>query len=175
MGSLIRNGETVEVFDIKKYTVAPLQIEATIQFRGKSPEKVFEILGNPTLIPQWFLLAKGVKIHSPSAKGGATFNVEFIFFGDVYEEVLVWEIPKRYVYLAKGEGFPIKDYIACIEIEKVNKNEGFLHWRIYYSRIEGEHFQKIIPVILPPIIKESFKKLCPLVGGTEIKISSNEE
>jgi len=154
-------------FDIKKYTSSPLQIVASIQFKGKSTIEVFEILGNPILIPKWFLLAKAVNIHPSTKNGESAFNVEFTFFGDVYEEILDWNPPLRYVYLAHGKDFPIKDYVACLEIEETGIKEGVLHWKIYYSQIEGAHFQKIIPIILPPIIKESFELLTPLIGGIQ--------
>ena len=159
---------------LKKYTTAPLQIEATIRYKGKSAVEVFDILGNPELITQWFLLAKEVKIHPPSPDGLTTFNVEFTFFGDVFEEILEWNPPNRYIYLAKGESFPIKDYLACIEVHPANDTAGILQWKIFYSQIEGKHFQKIIPIILPPIIEESFKNLCPLIGGVEYNITNHK-
>ena len=164
----------MDILDITKHTTAPLQIEANIQFKGKSPKDVFGILGNPELIPKWFLLAKEVKIHPPIKNHETTFNVEFTFFGDVFEEILEWNPPLRYVYRAKGKDFPIKDYVASFEIKVIGINEGFLYWKIYFNQIEGEHFQKIIPVILPPIIEESFKKLCPLIGGMESNIINHK-
>ena len=163
----------METFDIRKYTTAPLQLEASIHFKGKTPEEVFEILSNPKLIPQWFLLAKVVKKCSPTESGETAFNVEFTFFGDVFEEILEWNPPIRYVYLAKGEDFPIKDYVAWIEVQETNHQEGKIHWKIYFSKIAGYHFQKIIPVIFPPIIEESFRKLCPLIGGLKINVRNN--
>jgi len=163
----------MDTFDINTYTLAPLQIEASIQFQGKSPEEVFEILGDPKLIPQWFLLAKEVKIHPQGENGKTNFNVEFAFFGDVFEQVLDWNPPTRYLYSAKGKDFPIKDYVASFEIERSKKNGGTLFWKIYFSQIEGAHYQNILPVILSPIIEQSFKNLCPLIGGIESSIINN--
>ncbi|MEX0275326.1 MAG: SRPBCC family protein [Flavobacteriaceae bacterium] len=160
----------MNVFDSKKYTRAPLKIEALIHFHGKSSKEVFEILGDPELITNWFLLAQNVRIHPPNEKGEKTFNVEFTFFGDVFEEILEWIPEKRYVYTAKGLNFPIKDYVACMQVQETEEEKGILSWKIFYSQINGEHYQKIIPVILPPIIEESFNQLCSLIGGTKVKI-----
>lgn len=160
-------------FDIEIYTKAPLQIESSIHFKGKSSKEVFDILANPELIPQWFLLAKTVKMHPPMDDGQTTFNVEFTFFGDVFEEVLEWDMPIRYVYRANGEKFPIKDYIACIEVQEISANEGILRWDIYYSKIEGAHYQKVIPIILPPIIEQSLKELSSLIGGIEVIVTNH--
>ncbi len=159
----------MDVFDIKRYTTSPLQIAVSIQFKGKSAAEVFEILSNSTLIPKWFLLAKAVKMHPQNKNGHTAFYVEFTFFGDVYEEILEWNPPLRYIYSANGTDFPIKDYVASMEIEETGAHEGVLFWKIYYSQIEGTHFQKIIPIILPPIIAESFELLAPLIGGIHSK------
>lgn len=153
-------------FDITPYTKAPLQVETTIEYEGKTPMEVFEVMGDPELVPEWYLLAKQVKMHPPGPDGEISFNVEFTFFGDVFEEVLLWEPPNRYVYLAQGEGYPIKDYIAQIEVFETAPGKGVIKWYIYYSQIEGEHFQRIIPVMQPAIIEESMKKLSKFVGGT---------
>ena len=162
----------MDIFNSHKYTDAPLQIEASIQFEGKSAQEVFDILGNPALIPTWFILAKSVKMNPSETNTEENFNVEFTFFGDVFEEILEWDPPKRYVYNAKGNQFPIKDYLACIEIKKTGANEGILYWKLFYSIIEGAHYKKIIPVILPPIIEESFKNLALLIEGSNVKIKN---
>jgi len=164
----------MDITDIRKHTTATLQIDASIRYQGKSPEEVFNILGDPKIIPKWFLLAKDVNIHPPNKNGETTFNIEFTFFGDVYEEIIEWNPPYRYVYSANGKDFPIKDYVASFEIESIEAKKGILQWKIYFSQIEEEHFQKIIPVILPPIIEESFKALCPLIGGIESTTNINK-
>ncbi|MEH6579149.1 MAG: SRPBCC family protein [Amphritea sp.] len=161
-----------EVFDITRYTSAPLKMQAVIEYQGKTPEEVFAVLGDPEKIPDWYLLAKEVRMHPPKEDGDVTFNVVFTFFGDVYEEVLHWDPPHRYVYLAKGDEFPIKDYIAEIEVVESQPGQGTMTWNIYCQEIEGEHFQKILPVILPPINEASIKRLTPLIGGTGYKVNS---
>ena len=46
-------------------------------------------MGDPDKIPEWYLLAKEVKIHQAVGGEEPSFNVEFTFFGDVFEENLV--------------------------------------------------------------------------------------
>ena len=169
MGGVL-NIINLEYFNIQKFTKSPLQIEANIQFERKTAAEVFNIIGDPEFIPQWFLLAKSIKFHPEKEGKETSFNVEFTFFGDVYEEVLEWNPPFRYVYLAKGKDFPIKNYVASFEINELGKQKGILTWKIYYNEIEGAHFQKILPVILPPIIRESFERLSPLIGGINMEI-----
>ena len=75
-------------FDIKNYTAAPLMMSSVIEFEGYSCQEVFDIMGDPDKIPDWYLLAKEVKIHQPVGEEEPSFNVEFTFFGDVFEEIL---------------------------------------------------------------------------------------
>ncbi len=163
---------TTSEFDISAYTEAPLRMEARIRFEGKTPQQVFEILGDPAKIPEWYLLAKEIRMHPPADGGEASFNVVFTFFGDVYEEVLHWDPPHRYVYLAQGEEFPIKDYIAMIEVFETEPGKGEMVWKIFCDQIEGEHFRKILPAMLPPINEASIARLSPLIGGTDYRTDS---
>ena len=50
-------------FDIRRYTRAALRMEASIDFAGKRADEVFEIMGDPERIADWYLLAKSVKMH----------------------------------------------------------------------------------------------------------------
>ena len=161
-------------FDITHFTQATLKLETQIQYQGKSATEVFETLGDPELIPQWYLLAKAVHLHED--QGGdsdqADFTVEFTFFGEVNEEILHWDPPRRYVYQASGPGFPIKDYVACIEIEEHSPTTGTMSWRIYCDQIDGAHYAKVLPVMLPAINEASMERLAPLIGGTQCSVRS---
>ena len=159
-------------FNIKEYTQSTLRMTASIDYEGKSPEEVFEILGDPQMIPKWYLLAKEVRMHEARDEEEASFNVVFTFFGDVYEEVLHWDAPHRYVYLARGDDFPIKDYVAEIRVEESGPGKGTMTWDVYCDVIEGEHFQRIIPIILPPINEASMQKLSVLIGGVNCQVKS---
>ena len=159
-------------FAIADFTPAALKMEAQIHYAGHSAEEVFAILGDPKKIPDWYLLAKDVHIHPAEPGEEPPFTVEFTFFGPVEEEILHWDPPHRYVYLAKGDGFPIKDYVACIEVEDTGNNEGVMTWRIYCDEIEGEHFQRVLPVMLPAINEASMQRLAPLIGGTRCEVAS---
>ena len=160
------------VFHISDYTNAALRMDARIDFQGRSAAEVFDIMGDPEKITDWYLLAKAVKMHPPVAGEEQSFNVEFTFFGDVFEEILHWDPPRRYVYLAKGEDFPIKDYVACIEVSENRGGGGKMSWKIYCDVIEGEHFQRILPVILPAINEASMEKLSELIGGVSCRVDS---
>lgn len=164
----------MEVIDFKMlpYTDASLRLDMRIQFQGKTPEEVFEIMGDPERITDWYLLAKKVLLHPPNDDGQVDFDVEFAMFGLVREEILHWELPLRYVYSAKGKDFPIKDYVALIEIRQTGKDEGELIWQQYFDLIEGEHNRRLLPVILPPINEQSLNCLAELIGGTSVKLQS---
>ncbi|MEH6517454.1 MAG: SRPBCC family protein [Halioglobus sp.] len=163
---------TPTAFDITHYTKASLRMDAKIQYQGKSAAEVFNIMGDPERITDWYLLAKTVKMHPKGDGEEQNFNVEFTFFGDVFEEILHWDPPRRYVYLAKGDDFPIKDYVACIEIEQSSADSGTMSWKIYSDVIEGEHFQRILPVMLPAINQASMEKLSKLIGGISCQVDS---
>ncbi len=159
-------------FDIREFTHASLRMETQIHYAESSAQRVFDVLGDPKLIPEWYLLAKAVHLQEALPGADAPFTVEFTFFGHVHEEILHWDPPHRYVYLAQGDDFPIKDYVACIEVEQRGENQGTMHWRIYCDKIDGSHYQRVLPVMLPAINKASMEKLCPLIGGVEIQVAS---
>jgi hypothetical protein len=163
---------TDDQFDIHEFTTATLRMDAQIEYRGKSAQEVFDIMGDPERITDWYLLAKTVKMHPLVEGQEQTFNVEFTFFGDVFEEILHWDPPRRYVYLAKGEDFPIRDYVACIEVSENPGCGGVMSWKIYSDVIEGEHFQRILPVMLPAINQASMEKLSGLIGGISCQVHS---
>ena len=101
-----------------------------------------------------------------------TFNVEFTFFGDVFEEILHWDPPRRYVYIARGKDFPLRDYVAKIEVEETAVDRGVMSWKVYGDVIEGEEFQRILPVMLPAVNEASMQKLSTLIGGISCEVSS---
>ena len=166
------SADTQDQFDIASYTTAPLKLDMRVRFKGKSPDEVFDIMGDPERIKDWYLLAKDVHLHEPDADGQVNFDVEFVLFGVVKEEILHWDVPTRYVYRAYGDGFPIRDYIALIEIQQTGDDEGIMIWRQYFDEIEGHHNQLILPVILPPLNRASLERLAPMIGGTSVEIDN---
>lgn len=159
-------------FLIEEFTQAPLRMDARICYEGTSAEQVFELLGDPERITDWYLLAKDVRLHPGSEGEDQKFTVEFTFFGEVEEEILHWDPPRRYVYLAKGDDFPIKDYVACIDVREDTPDSGELRWSIYCDVIEGDHYQRILPAMLPAINEASMKKLSTLIGGSACSVKS---
>ncbi len=166
------SSEIQATFDIADYTSARLKLDMRVYFKGKRPDEVFEIMGDPERVKDWYLLARDVHLHEPDADGQVNFDVDFILFGVVKEEILHWDVPTRYVYRAVGDGFPIKDYIALIEIQKTGDDEGVMIRRQYFDEIEDDHNQLILPVILPPLNKASLERLSPMIGGTGVEIAS---
>ena len=150
---------------LDEFTDAPVRLQGIIAFEGRSGEDVFDIMGDPDRITDWYLLAKTVHHHAPGPDGEARFNVEFTFFGHVFEEVLLWEAPDRYVYRATGPDFPIKDYVAEISVEMTGERAGRMTWSMFFNSIEGQEFRRILPLVLPVINEASLRKLAPLLGG----------
>jgi uncharacterized protein YndB with AHSA1/START domain len=159
-------------FDMSPYTGATLRLDMRISFSGKTPAEVFEVMGDPERIKDWYLLAKEVRLLPPGADGEVNFDVVFTFFGQVHEEILHWDMPHRYVYKAVGDDFPIKDYVALIDIQETGPGEGVMIWRQYFDDIEGEHNQRILPIILPPINEASLQRLAILIGGTKVEVKT---
>ena len=158
---------------IEDFTNAPARQRAVISFSGKAGEEIFEIMGDPDRITDWYLLAKEVHHHEPGPDGEVRFNVEFTFFGDVFEEVMLWDAPNRYIYKATGPNFPIKDYVAQIAVEMTGPDTGLMTWTMYFNDIEGQEFQRILPVVLPAINEQSVAKLAPLLGGEVVECTAN--
>lgn len=150
---------------ISDFTDAPERQRAVIAFSGNSGREIFEFVGDPDRITDWYLLARAVHHHEPGPGGEARFNIEFTFFGNVFEEVLLWDPPHQYVYKASGKNFPIKDYIARIAVEMTGPDTGRLVWSMHFNEIEGQHFQRMLPVILHPINERSIHNLADLLGG----------
>jgi hypothetical protein len=46
-------------------------------------------------------------------------------------------------------------------------------WRQYFDEIEGEHNQRILPVILPPINRVSLERLATLIGGSSVAVDEH--
>ena len=159
-------------FDISPYTSAPLRMDMQIAFSGTSPDRVFEIMGDPERVKDWYLLAKEVHLHEPDVNGQVNFDVEFILFGLVKEEILHWDVPTRYVYRAYGDDFPLRGYVALIEVRQTGPDEGVMIWRQYFDEIEGEYNSRVVPVILPPLNAASLDRLAPMIGGTSVEMAS---
>lgn len=157
-------------FDMSAFTSAPLKLDMRIEFQGTSPEGVFEVMGDPLRVKDWYLLAKEVHLHEPDADGQVDFDVEFILFGVVKEEIMHWDVPTRYVYKAYGKDFPLKGYVALIEVQQTGDDQGVMIWRQYFDEIEGDYNSRIVPVILPPLNEASLERLAKMIGGTSVEV-----
>lgn len=99
-------------FAIGDYTSAPLRLDMQVRFTNRSPATVFDVMGDPAQIQNWYVLAKDTVVDEQTTEDELQFEVDFILFGKVREEVMLWKPPQRYVYRAFGEHFPFKDYVS---------------------------------------------------------------
>ena len=160
-------------FSIGDYTSAPLRLDMQVRFTNQSPATVFDVMGDPAKIQNWYVLAKDTVVDEQTAEDELQFEVDFILFGKVREEVMLWNPPQRYVYRAFGEHFPFKDYVALIEIEETAPNTGILRWQQYFTEIEGEDNQRLHSVILPHLNEVSLQRLATLINGSDVSVVSH--
>ena len=160
-------------FAIGDYTSAPLRLDMQVRFTNQSPATVFDVMGDPAQIQNWYVLAKDTVVDEQTTEDELQFEVDFILFGKVREEVMLWNPPQRYVYRAFGEHFPFKDYVALIEVEETAPNTGVLRWQQYFTAIEGEDNQRLHSVILPHLNEVSLQRLATLINGSDVSVVSH--
>ena len=160
-------------FAIGDYTSAPLRLDMQVRFTNRSPATVFDVMGDPAQIQNWYVLAKDTVVDEQTTEDELQFEVDFILFGKVREEVMLWNPPQRYVYRAFGEHFPFKDYVALIEVEETAPNTGVLRWQQYFTEIEGEDNQRLHSVILPHLNEVSLQRLATLINGSDVSVVSH--
>jgi hypothetical protein len=152
--------------ELARHTESPCAITCTVDFEGHEPEEVFEIMGDPSRIPDWFLLARAVR-ESPQQSG---FIVDFVLFGEVEEQILHLAPPDCYVYSARGSGFPILDYVAMIEVQGDGNGCGTMRWSLHYSQFVDATSERVIDGIMPAVMKSSMERLAPLIGGVRNEV-----
>ena len=160
-------------FAIGDYTSAPLRLDMQVRYTNQSPASVFDVMGDPAQIQNWYVLAKDTVVDEQTSEDELQFEVDFILFGKVREEVMLWNPPQRYVYRAFGEHFPFKDYVALIEVEETAPNTGVLRWQQYFTEIEGEDNQRLHSVILPHLNEVSLQRLATLINGSDVSVVSH--
>ena len=84
-------------FTIVDYTSAPLRLDMQVRFTNQSPATVFDVMGDPAQIQNWYVLAKDTVVDEQTTEDELQFEVDFILFGKVREEVMLWNPPQRYV------------------------------------------------------------------------------
>ena len=78
--------------DISQFTNAPLRLSSEVSYAGFSADEVFDLLGDPKKITDWYPLAKSVLMHDDDPTGQA-FDVEFTFFGRVSKKFFIGSHP----------------------------------------------------------------------------------
>jgi uncharacterized protein YndB with AHSA1/START domain len=160
-------------FAIGDYTSAPLRLDMQVRFTNQSPATVFDVMGDPAQIQNWYVLAKDTVVDEQTAEDKLQFEVDFILFGKVREEVMLWNPPQRYVYRAFGEHFPFAEYVALIEVEETAPNTGVLRWQQFFTEIEGEDNQRLLSVILPHLNEVSLQRLATMINGSDVSVVSH--
>ena len=160
-------------FAIGDYTSAPLRLDMQVRYTNQSPASVFDVMGDPAQIQNWYVLAKDTVVDEQTAEDKLQFEVDFILFGKVREEVMLWNPPQRYVYRAFGEHFPFKDYVALIEVEATAPNTGVLRCQEFFTEIEGEDNQRLLSVILPHLNEVSLQRLATMINGSDVSVVSH--
>ena len=151
----------------------PLRLDMQVRFTDRSPATVFDVMGDPAQIQNWYVLAKDTVVDEQTAEDKLQFEVDFILFGKVREEVMLWNPPQRYVYRAFGEHFPFADYVALIEVEETAPNTGLLRWQQFFTEIEGEDNQRLLSVILPHLNEVSLQRLATMINGSDVSVVSH--
>ena len=68
-------------FAIEDYTSAPLRLDMQVRFTNQSPATVFNVMGDPAKIQNWYVLAKNTVVDEQTTEGELQFEVDFILFG----------------------------------------------------------------------------------------------
>ena len=159
--------------DLMTFTTAPRRLTARLSYQGHTSAQVFDLIGDPDRIPDWYVLAESIRHYPPTPEGEARFNVVFTFFGEVEETILHWAPPHRYVYRAIGPDFPIQDYVAELSVIPDGETSGTLGWDIYFDTVDTAQSARVLSIILPELNKSSLSKLASMLGGQLLSHDSN--
>ena len=160
-------------FDPTQFTNAPLQTEGWIRFTDP-PVKVFALIANHEGMTAWLPLLKKVTVTHPQALPpgesmvGTTRTLKFQGGITLVEQVVFWNTPWCYAYDTQGKGFPLQNYIGLFGVVP-EKNGGTFVFREYFDA-KGRVKRAVIPhgLVLP--MRQAFKKLSKLIGGTELDV-----
>ena len=160
-------------FDPTQFTNAPLQTEGWIRFTDP-PDKVFAQIANHEGMTEWLPLLKKVAVTHPQtlpsgeSMVGTTRTLKFQGGITLVEQVVFWNTPWCYAYDTHGKGFPLQNYIGLFGVIP-EKNGGTFVFREYFDA-KGRVKRAVIPhgLVLP--MRQAFKKLSKLIGGTELDV-----
>ena len=160
-------------FDPTQFTNAPLQTEGWIRFTDP-PDKVFARLAHHEGLTEWVPLLKKVTVTHPQTLPAGESTVGTMrtlkFQGGItlVEQVVFWNTPWCYAYDTQGKGFPLQNYIGLFGVVP-GKNGGTFVFREYFDA-KGRVKRAVIPhgLVLP--LRQAFKQLSKLIGGTELDV-----
>ncbi len=160
-------------FDPTQFTNARLQTEGWIHFTDP-PEKVFVQIANHEGLTQWVPLLKKVTVSHPQTRAsgestvGTTRTLKFQGGITLVEQVVFWNMPWCYAYDTQGKGFSLQNYIGLFGVVP-ETNGGTFVFREYFTA-KRRVKRAVIPhgLVLP--MRQAFKKLSKLIGGTELDV-----
>ncbi len=160
-------------FDPTQFTTARLQTEGWIRFTDP-PDKVFAQIANHEGLREWVPLLKKVTVTHPQtlppgeSTVGTTRTLKFQGDMTLVEHVVFWNAPWCYAYDTQGKGFPLQNYIGLFGVV-AEKNGGTFVFREYFDA-KGRVKRAVIPHGLVAPMRQAFKKLSKLIGGTELDV-----
>jgi hypothetical protein len=160
-------------FDPTTYTSAPLQTEGWIQFTDPA-DKVFERLANHEAMTEWLPLLKEVTVTPPGAGSSRESTVgttrTLVFQGGLtlVEQIVYWNPPLCYAYDTKGHAFPLQNYVGLMGVAP-RPGGGTFIFREYFD-VSGRIQSAVIPHGIVLAMRQAFRKLSQLIGGTEYDV-----
>jgi uncharacterized protein YndB with AHSA1/START domain len=101
-----------------------------------SPEKVWEIVGNPVSLPDWIPGIKQTVYASDIKKGIGTVREITLDDGLLIEEHFVAWKEKEYVSYIMVRGFPLRGYFATMAMQPLDEGAVLFTWSTYYTTQE---------------------------------------
>jgi|LGVE01.1.fsa_nt_gb uncharacterized protein YndB with AHSA1/START domain len=101
-----------------------------------SPDKVWEILGNPVGLPEWVPGIKKTVCVSEIKKGVGTVREITLEDGLLIEEHFVAWNDREYVSYIMVRGFPLRGYFATMAMQPLDEGAVMFTWSAYYTTQE---------------------------------------
>ena len=131
-------------FTIGDYTSAPLRLDMQVRFTNQSPATVFDVMGDPAQIQNWYVLAKDTVVDEQTTEDELQFEVDFILFGKVREKSCCGNPPQRYVYQGVRRALPTSEtMLPSLRSKRRHPTPAYSGWQQYFTEIEGEDNQRL--------------------------------
>ena len=101
-----------------------------------SPDKVWEILGDPVGLPKWIPGIKETVYASDIKQGVGTVREITLDDGLLIEEHFVAWKEREYVSYIMVRGFPLRGYFATMAMQPLDEGAVLFTWSVYYTTQE---------------------------------------